>query len=389
MENNETNQKFCTNCGQKISATSKFCPECGATQGATQRTTANSDLQATATELFEGAKKVAGKTMTTVIKKANELTGETGEVNFNLKDLVSNVFKKHSKDEQEELFICGTGKTTPKESDISSEWPKPWLYSRIFAMFAITFGLLVAMAELFDNSNAIPGLIFIGALAVPFSAVVFFFEVNAPRNMSIFETIKVFFVGGAMSLVATLILFEIFPSGELDYIGATIVGIVEEVGKLAIVAFFCKNAKVKHILTGLLIGSAVGAGFAVFETAGYAFNYLLFGGWEEMLDVIYLRAALSLGGHVVWAAISGAALVLVKKSDTLTKEHLLNPRFLKIFAVPVILHAVWDMPILESVEIPVVQIVLTVLAWVMVLVLINTGLKQLSTSDKAEGVTNE
>ncbi|MGN0569611.1 MAG: PrsW family glutamic-type intramembrane protease [Candidatus Fimenecus sp.] len=385
MENNEATQKFCTNCGQKIDSSNKFCPSCGATQG----TGTNPDLQATATELFEGAKKVAGKTMNTVIKKANELTGETGEVKLNLKDLVSNVFKKHSKEEQEELFICGTAKTTPKENEISSSWPKPWLYSRIFLMFAITFGLLSVVAEWFSNTNAIPGLIFVGALAVPFSTVIFFFEVNAPRNMSLFEVIKIFFVGGALSLVATLILFEFAPVGELDYIGATIVGIVEEAGKLVIVAYFCKNAKVKHILTGLLIGSAVGAGFAVFETAGYAFNYLLVEGWETMLEVIYLRAILSLGGHVVWAAISGAALVLVKGAEDLEKEHLLNPRFLKIFAVPVVLHAVWDMPIPVPVNIPIVQIALTVLSWVMVLVLINTGLKQLSKTNKAEVTANE
>lgn len=386
MENNGTTQKFCTNCGQKIDTSNKFCPSCGATQ---KTATTNPDLQATANELFEGAKKVAGKTMNTVIKKANELTGETGEVTFNLKDLVSDVFKKHSKEEQEELFICGTTKTTPKESEISSSWPKPWLYSRIFLMFAITFGLLSVVAEWFSNTNAIPGLIFIGALAVPFSAVVFFFEVNAPRNMSLFETIKIFFIGGALSLISTLILFEIAPVGDLDYIGATIVGIVEEVGKLVIVAYFCKNAKVKHILTGLLIGSAVGAGFAVFETAGYAFNYLLSDGWETMLEVIYLRAILSIGGHVVWAAISGAALVLVKGTEELTKEHLLAPRFLKIFAVPVVLHAVWDMPIPTPNNLPIVQIACTVLAWVMVLVLINSGLKQLSTPEKVEVTANE
>ncbi|MGN0539898.1 MAG: PrsW family glutamic-type intramembrane protease [Candidatus Fimenecus sp.] len=385
MENNETAHKFCANCGQKINISNKFCPSCGAAQG----TATNSDLQATATVLFEGAKKVAGKTMNTVIQKANELTGETGEVKLHLKDLVSNVFKKHSKEEQNELFICGTAKTTPKENEISSSWPKPWLYSRIFFMFAITFGLLSIVAEWFSNDNAVPGLIFIGALAVPFSTVIFFFEVNAPRNMSLFEVIKIFFVGGALSLVATLILFEFAPVGELDYAGAIIVGIVEEIGKFVIVAYYCKNAKVKHILTGLLIGSAVGAGFAVFETAGYAFNYLLVGGWETMLEVIYTRAILSLGGHVVWAAISGAALVLVKGAEELKKEHLLNSRFLKLFAVPVVLHSVWDMPIPVPVDIPLVGIALTVLAWIMVLVLINTGLKQLSKTNQAAITTNE
>ena len=68
----------------------------------------------------------------------------------------------------------------------------------------------------------------------------------------------------------------------------------------------------------------------------------------------------------------------------------LNPnRYLKIFAVPVVLHAVWDMPIPTPSNLPLVQIACTVLAWVMVLVLINSGLKQLSTPEKVEVTTNE
>lgn len=378
METNGTNSRFCTNCGQEISASGNFCPRCGAAQPASGQPSGGGK--------GNGTMDAAERAMKTVFQKANEWAGGTGEVNFNLRDLVSGVFKKHTKSEQEEIFICGTGKTTPAESEISSEWPKPWLYSRIFLMFAITFALLAVLLEWFENINAFPGLIFIGALAVPFSAVIFFFEVNAPRNMSIFETIKIFFIGGAMSLVATLILFELFPSGELNYAGAIIVGIVEEIGKFAVVAFFCRSEKVKYVLTGLLIGSAVGAGFAVFETAGYAFRFLIADGSSAMFDVIYIRAALALGGHVVWAAISGAAIVLVKKAAPLAREHLFSVRFLKIFAIPVVCHAIWDMPILTSVSIPVVQILLTVVAWIMILVLINAGLKQIASPEKTKEV---
>lgn len=386
--------KYCYQCGQEIEAASKFCPNCGASQQSGAASSSVHAAGANTVDKINEVRKAAGKTASTftntVIKKANELTVETGEVKLNLKDLFVNVFKKHSKEEREEIFICGTKTTTPAESEISTTWPKPWLYSRIFVLFAITFILLSILVSIFSNANALPGMIFIGALAVPFSTLVFFFEVNAPRNTSIFETTKIFFIGGVLSLVVTLFLFMFTPSSsEMGFIDAIITGIVEEIGKLIIVAYFCKHPNVKHILTGMLIGSAVGAGFAVFETAGYALNFLLTYGWNSMLEVIYLRAALAIGGHVVWAAISGGALVLVKKNEKFKKEHIFNTRFLKIFAIPIVLHAVWDMPLPQFFNLPIVQIICTILAWVMALILINTGLKQISTLQSQEAPAEE
>ena len=393
MESSGNSTKFCYQCGQEIDASSKFCPNCGATQQNNSASSYTHIPGSNTVDKINEVRKAAGKTASsftsTVMKKANELTGETGEVKLNLKDLFVNVFKKHSKDEREEIFICGTKTTTPAESEISASWPKPWLYSRIFILFAITFIVLSLLVTFFSNTNALPGMIFIGALAVPFSTLVFFFEVNAPRNTSIFETIKIFFIGGVLSLLVTLFLFLFTPSSEMGFIDAIITGIVEEIGKLVIVAYFCKQPNVKHILTGMLIGSAVGAGFAVFETAGYAFNFLFTNGWNSMLEVIYLRAALAIGGHVIWAAISGGALVLIKKNEKFKKEHIFNIRFLKIFAIPVILHAVWDMPLPMVFGLPMVQIICTILAWVMALIMINTGLKQISTSQTQETPVEE
>ena len=83
-------------------------------------------------------------------------------------------------------------KTTPKESEMVADWPKPWLFSRVFLLFSIVFiGLLIVIME-FGNMNGIPGAMFVGALAVPFSLVVFFWETNVPRNISIFDVVSTF-----------------------------------------------------------------------------------------------------------------------------------------------------------------------------------------------------
>lgn len=52
------------------------------------------------------------------------------------------------------------------------------------------------------------------------------------------------------------------------------IGIIEEVEKIVVVAYFLRGKKEKYILNVLLIGAAVGTGCAVFESAGYAFNVL-------------------------------------------------------------------------------------------------------------------
>ena len=81
-----------------------------------------------------------------------------------------------------------------------------------------------------------------------------------------------------MSLISTMILYQFVTfSTESQYYGimtitdAFIVGFVEEVGKSNCCYFVYQLFKTNKILNGLLIGAAVGAGFAVFESAGYIF----------------------------------------------------------------------------------------------------------------------
>lgn len=81
--------------------------------------------------------------------------------------------------------------------------------------------------------------------------------------------------------------------------GDLLIGLVEELAKAVIVAVFLfKIKKSNYILDGLLIGSAVGAGFAAFETAGYILRFGLNSGLEAMLEIIKLRGFLVPGGHV-------------------------------------------------------------------------------------------
>ncbi|EAF5857198.1 PrsW family intramembrane metalloprotease [Listeria monocytogenes] len=325
-----------------------------------------------------------------VVFKQTELhqhTGNHGNSELKIGNLFSAVFKKHSKEEGEKVFIAGTKYTTPATSDIPHSWPHPWVFSRVFLVLIITYFLLLACTYLFDNSNTIPGLMVIGSFAVPFSVLLFFFETNAPRNISVFDVVRMFFIGGVAALVATLVIYSIIPVGKLNYFNALLVGFIEETGKMIIVALFIRSLNSKYILNGLLIGAAVGAGFAAFESLGYAFNYSVDAAFlfkdihiagETMINVIFSRGWQSIGGHVVWAAITGAALVIAKGDQKLGMNHIFTGTFWKWFIIPIALHFAWDCPFNPLPAIAFKQIVLIVIVWFVILRLISKGLKQVS-----------
>ncbi len=353
---------FCRNCGTDIGS-SRFCHNCGTDSQAAPQPAPNPN----------SAENVTGDFTDKVKSTFASITGgDHHNVPFKLGDLMSNVMTKHTSEESESLLISGTSKHTPTPAEMSDNWTRPWLYSRVFAVLAATFALLFICTWVFNNSYSVAGLIFIGAMLMPFTLLVLFWETNIPRNLSIFELVKMFFVGGVSSLVFTLTIFSFVPVGELDVMGAILVGIIEEVGKLAAVAIFIRKYKAKYILGGLLIGAAIGAGFAAFESAGYA---LVYGeNLSGIVENIILRGVLAAGGHIVWAAMSGAAIILAKGDKEFGMDVFKNGKFWQLFLVPVVLHALWDMPFSS---IPVL-VLLIVIAWVFILALIRSGMAQVS-----------
>lgn len=360
--------KYCPHCGKPVRDVAKFCPSCGNALTPSQPAEAPQE-QNQVKGIYESA-----------TAKLNQYTGEEGAVKVNLSDLFSEVFKHHSKDEANSIFIAGTKTTTPALADVSDEWAKPWLFSRILLGFLIAFAVLLYMAVNFDNSNAIPGLILVGAFAVPFSGLVFFFEADAFKDVSLFEVIKVFFIGGIFSMVVTLFLYQFVSfsttsqiTGVLTLKDSLSIGLVEELGKVLIITYFISQLNVKHILDGILIGAAVGAGFAAFETAGYIYN----AGADQLIEVAILRGWSAVGGHLVWAAIAGGALMVVKRDQPFKFSQLLDTRFLVFFVLAVVMHAAWDWDVTILGSDYLKLILLIVVAWIVVFVLMSAGLKEI------------
>lgn len=382
---------YCNYCGCPNHEGDRFCGHCGKPLNTnTANNYSNNNSQ----------KKTHSGSGSSWIDSINDYVGNDRPADINWKVLFSDVFKPHTTEEAEEIFICGTKTTTPDAASISKGWPHPWLYSRVLLMFVITFVLLWICVNAFGNLNAFPGMIVIGSFTVPLSTMILFMEANVWRNVSMYTVLKTFFIGGCASLVATLLLFSFYAVEEMDFFGAFMVGLIEEIGKAVIVFAILRKLGKLSILTGLLIGASVGAGFAAFESAGYALQPFIqlqqITGYaaaygqnidgQEMMDAInntiFLRAVLAPGGHVAWAAISGAAFVITAKATGVIDTSVFsNSIFLKLFAIPVVLHCLWDSPLAMWINeiFPFGgYIALIVVVWVVVMILINMGLAEVS-----------
>ena len=297
---------------------------------------------------------------------------------FSLRQMFSDVFKKRSEAQIEDYILVGSTKTTPPIDLVETGWPKPWLFFRVLAVMVVAYLVCTfTLMHLSDAGNMIPAVMILGAFAVPLSTLTFFFEMNTPRNVSIHRLTTLFLFGAVVSLVFALIGYTLPVLGSMGNMAA---GIVEEVAKLLTVVIVVRGIRYKYILNGLLFGATVGAGFAAFETSGYALNdgllagHTLHAGIILMLQVLRTRAFLTPWGHVAWTAIAAGALWRVKGDKPFSVAMLFDSRFLKAFMIPVVLHTIWDAP--WQLPWDGNYILSAVVSWYVVFGLVQQGLRQ-------------
>ena len=324
-ESISSNAKSCPHCGFKNDV--KICPECG-------KKVKESDINCPSC----GYPLQTKNPPNVVAENLDKITGAKSESYVTFKDLFKNTFKKHTEKDLDDVFVCGSDATTPDVKDINPKNASAWVYLKIFIFFLIAYVATRIGYINYGNDNFLPGLIMLGAFAMPVTVLIFFFEINVFKNIPFYKVLKYFILGGALSLILAILFFSLdFNTDISTYGGALMVGVIEEIPKATIVALFLfKNKKCNYILDGLLVGAAVGAGFAAFETAGYILRNGISGGINMMLYVIKLRGFLAPGGHVAWAAIEGAALMFVKGFEPLDKKHLNDKRFLLMCLIPIV-----------------------------------------------------
>ena len=312
---------------------------------------------------------------------ANRITDHMGlerVEGFSISRLFSETFRHHSELELEDLLMVGGQRTTPSLRNIMTDWPTPWMFARMLTASLAVFAVLWFSWQSFENVNLIPGLVIVGAFAIPLSLALFFFEMNVVRNVSLLLVMKLVFLGGVVSLLAALILFEM-SDGLIWWLGASSAGIVEECAKLATVLLIIRGSlgqRYPHILNGILFGAAVGTGFAAFESAGYALRIGLLVGSDDMVDNIIGRGMLSPLGHIAWTAIAAGALWRVKGAAPFRWDMLTDKRAYSPLLLVIGLHFLWNTPF--TLPLHAKYLALGAVAWLVVIALIQAGLRQVA-----------
>ncbi|MBR6057185.1 MAG: PrsW family intramembrane metalloprotease [Victivallales bacterium] len=348
------------------------------------------------------------------------------KVHFSIGEMFEQAFTNHTEDEMEQYWGMGAPGNIPAIENLPKEGPRPWMFARILGLSAVVFLTLLYFGCKFPNAKFLPGLIIIGSMAMPFSIMVLFFELNARRNVSMYMTIKMFFLGGVLSLLLIMVnvivinLFEV----KIARMGDIGVSLIEETAMLLVIICLLGNRRrFPYILNGLLFGAAVGAGFGLFDTAshtmwtlvrqliiqcinnGDGLKNIFIQSQKElgemalenqlelllrtatraddaaMIRMLGLRALLPPAGHVIWAALNAAALWRVKGGNPFKIGHLFDIRFSSIFICTTCFHIAWNsewtLNILTSKD---KYIIIGFLGWSLVFWMIRKGLQQVHTA---------
>ncbi len=212
-----------------------------------------------------------------------------------------------------------------------------WL--RMFFTGALLWVLAVVVTFVTGNPNLVPTVVLLGSFLVPVTFVAWAFGRRRSGEVTSELLFSTFVAGGVLGVLAASLLesYLLHPSAWL-FAG---VGLIEEAVKLAVLAVLTRHLRVKFATDGLVLGAAVGFGFAAFESAGYAFTALFTERGLSLMDLVQtelLRGVLAPVGHGLWTAILGG--VLFSASDH--RHFALTLRLLLSYLGVALLHALWD-----------------------------------------------
>jgi protease PrsW len=212
---------------------------------------------------------------------------------------------------------------------------------RIFVTGLVLWLATVLVTFMTGNSNLIPTIILLGSFLIPVTFVTYAVG-RADRILTAQRIFTAFVYGGLLGVLGASVLEGAFlqqPS-PFTYLW---VGLIEEAVKLAALWLLARRLPRYSVRDGIVLGAAVGLGFAAFESAGYAFNALFTaGGGLSLLNLVeteVLRGILAPLGHGVWTAIVGA--VLFEVAARYGRPRLRRP-VLGWYAVVALLHCLWD-----------------------------------------------
>jgi len=262
-----------------------------------------------------------------------------------------------------------------------------WLH--VLWIGVVLFIIATTVMFFTGNLNLYPTVIMIGNFLVPVVFVAFLYD-HQHLSMLSLETIgQSFVIGGILGVLGASVLESLLiptpsnPNQGLSLGSAMLVGLIEEGCKIAAVVFLTR--RMRHIMQmdGLLLGAAVGMGFAALESTGYAFTALLTSQGHIGASIVstVLRGLFAPFGHGTWTGILGAVLF----RDSGPRHFRITGLVILTYLFVSVLHGFWDgLPLVIAwfiilplgIPISVVTIVLSVIGIAMLAVLYRRTLHQ-------------
>ena len=211
-----------------------------------------------------------------------------------------------------------------------------------FGLFVLTTVVMFVT----QNPNLYPTVILIGNFLIPVVFVTFLYHHQHLSALTLPTVAQSFFIGGLLGVLLASILEPVLvpvpanPNAGLPLSSAMIVGLVEEGCKIAAVAWLSRCVRHNSQMDGLLLGAAVGMGFAALESMGYAFSIFVMSRGQVGASIMetLLRGVLSPFGHGCWTGILGA--VLFRQSAP--NDFRINGPVVLTYLFVTVLHGLWD-----------------------------------------------
>ena len=239
-----------------------------------------------------------------------------------LKDLFSQAFRRHARGAAFQALT----RQPVSPAEALERWQKPWLFVRLLG---ILFLLTVLNVVAWDYRVATTGTAYVYAYfwaccVVPFTLMLFLWELDMFTGFSVFETFGLALAGGVSCLVVSLPVQNALAAAGSGMALRTFAD--HAVLLLMAVALMGFGRKRMYGLSGMVMGAAIGVGFTVLQlfrdavlqssSASYAFAP----GVESFF-----------GNYSLWLAASLGALCLRTKGERLKPLDLLDVRFLGLF----------------------------------------------------------
>jgi protease PrsW len=201
----------------------------------------------------------------------------------------------------------------------------------------------VLVTGLTDNVNMIPTVILLGSFLVPATAVIWYLDHYHSDVVTPAVAARAFIVGGVFGVLAASVLESLLSGrGLLLFFG---VGLIEELAKLLGLLLIARRLSRYGVRDGIVLGAAVGFGFAALESSGYALSSLFvregrtivlsLGG---LVSTEVLRGMLAPVGHGLWTAILGGVLFAASRNGRLR----ITAGLVGTYVLVAILHGFWD-----------------------------------------------